>query len=85
MAAALRAEDLDLDVTPCGPVLGAEVRGLRVGEALDVKVTAALRALLNQYKVLFLRDLDLTYEQHLALGRVFGLLEGHPVLAHVPG
>ncbi|RYY40259.1 MAG: taurine dioxygenase [Sphingomonadales bacterium] len=31
------------------------------------------------------RDLDLSHEAHLALGRVFGPLEGHPVIGHVPG
>ena len=85
MATAVAAEELDLVVTPCGPVLGAEVAGVRVGDTVDEETAAALRALLNRHKVLFLRDLDLTREQHLALGRVFGPLEGHPVIAHVPG
>jgi alpha-ketoglutarate-dependent taurine dioxygenase len=84
MATALR-EKLDLIVEPCGPVLGAEVRGLRVGHTIEGEAAASLRALLNRHKVLFLRDLDLNYEQHLALGRVFGPLEGHPVITHVPG
>ena len=85
MATAVAAEELDLVVTSCGPVLGAEVAGVRVGDTVDEETAAALRALLNRHKVLFLRDLDLTHEQHLALGRVFGPLEGHPVIAHVPG
>lgn len=75
---------LPLRVDPCGPVLGAEVRGVRIEEAVDETVANALRALLNRHKVLFLRDVDLTRDQHLALGRVFGGLEGHPVIAHVP-
>lgn len=85
MATAASKDDLGLLVEPCGPVLGAEVRGLRVSDQIDEAVAAELRALLNSYKVLFLRDLDLTHEQHLALARVFGPLEGHPVIAHVPG
>jgi len=75
----------DLEVVPCGPVLGAEITGLRIGDAPSPDVAAALRALLLRYKVLFFRDLDLTHEQHLALGRVWGALEGHPVINHVPG
>lgn len=75
----------DWKVELCGPVLGAEVRGVQVGDEADESTAAALRALLNRHKVLFLRDLDLTREQHLALGRAFGPLEGHPVIAHVPG
>lgn len=76
---------LDWRIEPCGPVLGAELGGVEVGDAVDPEVAAELRALLTRYKVLFLRDLDLSHEQHLALGRVFGPLEGHPVIAHVPG
>ncbi|WP_425228039.1 TauD/TfdA dioxygenase family protein [Sphingomonas sp.] len=72
-------------IEPCGPVLGAEVSGVRAGDPMDVATAAALRHLLNRYKVLFLRDLDLSHAQHLALGRAFGPLEGHPVIAHVPG
>lgn len=78
--------EADLDVDPCGPVLGAEVRGVQVrNDGVNEKTAVALRSLLNRHKVLFLRDLDLSHEQHLALGRVFGPLEGHPVIAHVPG
>lgn len=74
-----------LSVTPAGPVLGAEVAGVRVEGGVDAETAAALRALLLRHKVLFLRDLDPSHEGHLALGRVFGPLEGHPVIAHVPG
>lgn len=84
MATAIRTDDLGLLVEPCGPVLGAEVSGVRVSDTVDQETAAVLRLLLNRYKVLFLRDLDLTHEQHLALGRTFGPLEGHPVIAHVP-
>lgn len=72
-------------VEPCGTVLGAEVSGLRIDQVTDADAAETLRALLNRHKVLFLRDLDLSHDQHLALGRVFGPLEGHPVIAHVPG
>ena len=76
----------DLTVELSGPVLGAEVAGLRVtADGVDPDTARRLRALLNEHKVLFFRDLDLSHEEHLALGRVFGPLEGHPVIAHVPG
>ncbi len=74
-----------LSVAPCGPVLGAEVAGLRIDGSIDANLAAALRALLLRHKVLFFRDLDLDHEQHLALARVWGDLEGHPVIKHVPG
>lgn len=74
-----------LSVALCGPVLGAEVAGLRIDGSIDGDVATALRALLLRHKVLFFRDLDLDHEQHLALARVWGSLEGHPVIKHVPG
>lgn len=74
-----------LVAVPCGPVIGAEVSGLHVGALIDETTAAELRALLLRYKVLFFRDLDLSHEQHLALGRVWGELEGHPVISHIPG
>jgi taurine dioxygenase len=74
-----------LSVAPSGPVLGAEISGLRIDGSIDAQVAAALRTLLLRYKVLFFRDLDLTHEQHLTLARVWGDLEGHPVIKHVPG
>ncbi len=74
-----------LSVAPCGPVLGAQVAGLRIDGSIDANLASALRALLLRHKVLFFRDLDLDYEQHLALARVWGDLEGHPVIKHVPG
>ena len=75
-----------LAVSPCGPVLGAEVAGVRfAGDAVAPGLADELRALLRRHKVLFLRDLDLSHAQHLALARLWGPLEGHPVIAHVPG
>ena len=74
-----------LTVEPLGPMLGAEVSGLRLKGGLDPEQATALRSLLLRHKVLVFRDLDLSHEEHLALGRVWGELEGHPVIAHVPG
>jgi taurine dioxygenase len=76
---------LGWNIAPCGPVLGAEIAGLRLDDPVDAETAAALRALLLRRKVLFFRDLDPTREQHLALARIWGALEGHPVISHVPG
>ena len=69
-----------LDIKPLQPSLGAEIRGLDLGD-LDTDRIAALRAALLKYKVLFFRDQDLTREQHIALGAAFGELEVHPVFS----
>ena len=74
-----------LGVEPLGPVLGAEVSGLRLRGGVDPGQAAALRLLLPRHKLLVFRDLDPGPEEHLALGRIWGELEGHPVIGHVPG
>jgi taurine dioxygenase len=74
-----------LTVTPAGPVLGAEVGGVDLGRPLAPDVVAAIRTALLQYKVIFFRDQDISHQAHVAFGRNFGELEGHPVLPHVPG
>ena len=74
-----------LAVTPAGPVLGAEVAGVDLERPLAPEQVAAIRTALLQYKVIFFRDQDISHEAHVAFGRHFGGLEGHPVLPTVPG
>ncbi len=74
-----------LTITPAGPVLGAEIEGVDLSHPLSPEVVAAVRAALLQYKVIFFRGQDITHEAHVAFGRHFGELEGHPVLPTVPG
>lgn len=66
--------------------IGAEVSGLRLGEAAhDGDLFAQVRALLLEHKVLFFRDQDLTRAEHVKLAQRFGPLEDHPVLGSDPG
>jgi taurine dioxygenase len=74
-----------LTVSPAGPVLGAEIGGLDLERPLSPDQVAAIRAALLQHKVIFFRDQDISHEAHVAFGRHFGELEGHPVLPTVPG
>jgi taurine dioxygenase len=70
----------DLDVNRLSGSLGAEIRGLsldKVGPA-DADV---IRSLLTEHLVLFFPDQHLNQEAHLAFGRHFGKLEGHPNVA----
>ena len=78
-------ETAGLTVTPAGPVLGAEIGGIDLERPLAPDAVAAIRTALLQYKVIFFRDQDISYEAHVAFGRHFGELEGHPVLPAVPG
>jgi taurine dioxygenase len=74
-----------LEVTPAGPVLGAQVAGIDLERPLSPEQAAAIRTALLQYKVVFFRDQDISHAAHVAFGRNFGELEGHPVLPTVPG
>lgn len=77
--------DTGLDIIPSGAALGADVYGADLTRPLDSETVAALRAALNEHKVLFFRDQDISHEDHLRFGRYFGELEGHPVTGNVPG
>ena len=59
--------------------LGAEVRGIDLSNA-GATDAAAIEALLLEHLVLFFPGQRITVDQHVAFGRHFGRLEGHPHL-----
>src|SRR4029450_6641062 len=64
---------------------GAELSNVNLGDAArDDGLFQAVRALLVQHKVLFLRDQDITRAEHVAFARRFGELEDHPVAGSDP-
>jgi taurine dioxygenase len=74
-----------IDVRPVTPVIGAEIRGIDLRQPLDEADAAQLKRALHQWKVLFLRDQDITDEQFLAFGRTFGsLTPAHPIAGGLP-
>nr|WP_277832372.1 TauD/TfdA family dioxygenase [Rhodococcus sp. D2-41] len=65
--------------------IGAELFGVDLGEvSRDDALFAELKSLLLKYKVLFLRDQDMSQAQHVALAERFGPLEDHPRLGSDP-
>jgi len=82
MASALEREEpsAPLEVTRLSGSLGAEVRGLALTEA-GAEDAARLLDLLHEHLVLFFPDQHLTPDEHIAFGRLFGHLEGHPNLS----
>jgi taurine dioxygenase len=74
-----------IEVVPMTATIGAELRNISLARASrDADLFAELRALLLQYKVLFLRDQDITRAEHVALAERFGPLEDHPVVGSHP-
>ena len=80
-----RAAARGIGIFPATALIGAEIRGLDLEAPLSAEDAAILREAWLTYKVVFFRDNDLSHEAHVRLGRLFGELEGHPVIPHVPG
>ena len=66
-------------VAPLTPQIGAEIRGIDLGEPLDDETIADIRSALLTYKVVFFRDQAISEDQHIAFARRFGELEVHPI------
>ncbi|MFC0436984.1 TauD/TfdA family dioxygenase [Kutzneria buriramensis] len=65
--------------------IGAELFGVNLGDVVrEDALFVELKALLLEYKVLFLRDQDISRAAHVAFARRFGELEDHPVAGSDP-
>ena len=78
-AAKTRVEIADWEVSGVAAALGAEVRGVDLGRASGDEIEA-IRELLLEHLVLFFPEQHLSVDDHVAFGRHFGVLEGHPNL-----
>ena len=67
------------EVERLGAKLGAEIHGIDLKQPLGRETFKAFEAELVENKVLVVRDQNLTTEQHVALSRLFGELEVHPM------
>ena len=67
------------EVTRLAASLGAEVHGISLGDVGPAEAEA-VRELLHEHLVLLFPDQHLSVEEHVAFGRHFGELEGHPNL-----
>ena len=84
--AVVRAATLgSIAIEPMTCTIGATLGNLDLGDASrDDALFAEIRALLLQYKVLFLHDQAFTRAEHVAFARRFGELEDHPVVGSDP-
>ncbi len=81
-----------LQVTPLSPALGAEISGVDIVGGISDAQFAELRQAFTDYAVIFLRDQDITPEQHIAfaegwgkinVNRFFKPTDDYPVIAEV--
>ncbi|MCC6592872.1 MAG: TauD/TfdA family dioxygenase, partial [Xanthomonadales bacterium] len=74
-----------MKIHPMTRHIGAELSDVNLGDAArSDALFAEIKALLLKYKVLFLRDQDITRAEHVAFARRFGELEDHPVVGSDP-
>jgi taurine dioxygenase len=66
------------DIEPIGATIGAEIHGLDLSHQIDKATAEALKEALVKHKVIYAREQNITTEQHVAFGRLFGDLEVHP-------
>ena len=69
-----------ITVTPKGVTLGAEISGVRPSGDLPDEVIAEIRRAWLDYKVVYVRDQDISSTEHVEFARRFGELEVHPFL-----
>jgi taurine dioxygenase len=75
---------LGLDIRPMAGHIGAEILGVDLTAPLAPEVVGAIRSTLLRWKVVFFREQDITQEQHIAFGRLFGeVTPAHPTLPAV--
>ena len=67
------------EVERLGAKLGAEINGLDLKRGLDGDTFKALEAALIEHKVIVIREQHLATAEHIALSRLFGELEVHPM------
>ena len=72
-------------IAPSTLTIGAEISGIDLNLPLGDEEAEIIRAAWLRHKVIFFRNQDVDYSSHLRLGRLFGELEGHPVIPHVEG
>lgn len=71
-----------LEIRPLAGALGAEVRGVRLGDMNEAE-WQAVRAAWLEHLVLFFPEQHLGHAEHVALGRRFGEIEIHPFIPKV--
>jgi taurine dioxygenase len=70
---------VSFEVERLGARLGAEIHGLDLKQGMNPATFEAFEAALIEHKVIVLRDQHLDTEQHVAISRLFGALEVHPM------
>ncbi|MDT8872904.1 TauD/TfdA family dioxygenase [Komagataeibacter rhaeticus] len=74
----------DIQIRPLTCRIGAEISGVDLSRSIDADVFRILHDALMKHLVIFFRDQDITHEDHLRFGRLFGDLAIHSGVAGLP-
>lgn len=64
-----------IEIVPVDAAVGAEIRGVDLGQGIDDAIFAKIDAALSEHAVIFLRDQSITPEQQVDFSRRFGEIE----------
>jgi taurine dioxygenase len=84
MAAPATCDYRTLRLAPLTPTIGVEIEGVRMSGDVSPEQIAEIRRALLDWKVVFFRGQDVTRDEHVAFGRLFGELEVHPFTPNHP-
>jgi len=66
---------MSIEIVPTGAALGAEIRGVNLGEPIADATFAEIERAYNEYGVIFFREQQITPPQQVAFTRRFGEIE----------
>ena len=78
ISASASIEKAGFEVVPINGYIGAEIRGIDLRRSLAPEQFRVIHNALVEHEVIVMRDQDITLEQQLAFGRLFGKLSIHP-------
>jgi taurine dioxygenase len=67
-----------IEIDKLTPIIGAEIGGIDLSQPLGNRTIDELHRALAENSVIFFRDQHISQDQHLAFGRLFGVLHIHP-------
>jgi taurine dioxygenase len=74
-----------IETRPLTGRFGAEIFGADLSQPVSPELHREINQALLEHGVIFFRDQDVTPEQHIAFGRLFGKLDIHPYIPHLEG
>ena len=76
-----------INVVPLHPMIGAEIRGVDLTKPVDAATSAAVRRAFEDHVVVVIRGQDLTEQQQIAAGEIFGtvVVRKRPAVGNLPG